>query len=55
MLALVTHVTEQALICLVNSNWSYLPIHAIDYKDRMLLPEHQCDQIILQSEVDKRY
>ena len=48
--------TEQALICLVNSNWSdLLSIHAIDYKDRMLLPEQfQCDQIILQSEVDKK-
>ena len=51
-----TYVTEQALICLVNSDWSnLLSTHAIDYKDRMLLPEQfQCDQIILKSVADEK-
>jgi len=46
-----TYVTEQSLICLVNTQWDkLLSVEAIDYRDRSLLPTHfSSDQIVLKS------
>jgi len=50
-----TYVSEHAFVCLVENQWDQIiSTHAIDYKDRRLLPiEYQTDQIIIKSLQDE--